>query len=308
MRSEDYPGKPKGMMGMRSPSEMPEAEVGRRRDSVTPITAAISAPAETPFAAPAEPDDMKLQAIPVAKIFPSPYQMRVVFNEVALEELATSISLTGLIKPLLVRPVANGFFELVGGERRWRAHKMLSKKMVTCIVRELDDEAARVIAITDNEQEDLTDFERGIGYWRMMDDGLEESRRGIARRIGIPHSSVVRCMQFMDLPEWAIDGLRKAPGAITINYVSKFIAYCRDHEAVAREVLPEMFEGRLSQQQALRKMDRLLTSSEKKGEDKYYLSGIGHIKMEGQKIELRCDNGVDMTQIKEKLLEALKAL
>lgn len=100
-----------------------------------------------------------LQDIPIDQIVVSPYQPRLVFDVKALEDLATSIQTIGQGKPVLVRPLPDGRFELVGGERRWRAIKLIGWQKIQAIIKPMTDGVAMVLALTDNEQEDLSDYE-----------------------------------------------------------------------------------------------------------------------------------------------------
>lgn len=310
-RREDYPGKPGlGMNGLRRPQEPSfGAVIGRPRGELPPAEPLVaSLPGEQPLAKPA---GELIQDIEINAISPSPYQPRIVFDNGTIEELANSIALLGLVRPLLVRPLGAGKYELVGGERRWRAHQFLNRKTAQCVVREMDDKTAQMLALTDNEQESLSDFERGLGFWKLGESGEESSRRAIARRLGIPHTVVIRCMQFMSLPEWAIELLKEKPSTITLNYVNKFVRLCEEHEAICRPIIEQLFEGEIGQEKALRMIAQEIARRSKgdaRTPQTYEIEGFGTVRTDGRKIELKCDSSVDMTEISKKILELLKTL
>lgn len=310
-RHEDYPGKPGlGMGGLRRPQESGlGAVIGRPRDEsprAEPLAASL--PGEQSLAG---TSGERLQEIEINAISPSPYQPRIVFDNGTIEELANSIALIGLVRPLLVRPLGAGKYELIGGERRWRAHRLLNRKTAQCVVREMDDKTAQMLALTDNEQESLSDFERGLGFWKLEAGGEESSRRAIARRLGISHTVVVRCMQFMSLPEWAVELLKEKPSTITMNYVNKFVKLCQDHEAISRPIIEQLFEGKIGQEKALRMIAQEVARQSKgdaRSPETYKVEGFGVVKMEGRKIELKCDPSVDLTEIKKRLVSFLNNL
>lgn len=211
MKSEDYPGRKKtaGMMGLRAPAVAPKITEPVSRAQMLAMTQDNDSTSEhtdlnnTPMA---------LMELSVDSIKPSPYQPRLTLDEAAIEELANSIQSIGLIKPLLVRPLGNTEYELIGGERRWRAHKLIGIKTIMAYVRPIEDATAKVLALTDNEgQEPLTEYERGRSYADILASGVESSQRALARRLGVNVSIVSRCLLLMDLPESVRQILDKKP-------------------------------------------------------------------------------------------------
>ena len=106
-------------------------------------------------------DDMvSTSTLPINEIIPNKEQPRKTFDEGALQELADSITVHGVLQPLLVRPLLSGGYQLIAGERRWRASRMAGLKEVPVIIRELSDSEAMEIAIIENlQREDLNPIE-----------------------------------------------------------------------------------------------------------------------------------------------------
>src|SRR5690606_11258044 len=125
----------------------------------------------------------RVAEIDVAAIRPNPYQPRSTFDEDALEELAASIRELGVIQPITVRE-AEGGFEIISGERRWRAARQAGLRRVPAYVREADTEAMLEMAIVENiQREELNPLEVALGYQRLIDEcGLTQEQ--VARKVG----------------------------------------------------------------------------------------------------------------------------
>src|SRR4030081_2618664 len=119
--------------------------LGRGLDSLLP-----SRPTVTPIAMPAVQSAASTQEIAVDSIDPNPYQTRRRINEAALEELAESIRASGVVQPVVLRPAANGRYQLVAGERRWHASKRAGKTTIPAVVRQISNEQAMEITIIEN--------------------------------------------------------------------------------------------------------------------------------------------------------------
>lgn len=130
---------------------------------------------------------------------PSPFQPRLHIEDDALAELAASMDENGLLQPIVVRAVDDGY-ELVTGERRWRASRSLGWEKIPAIVRELTDEAAAALAMIENlQREDLTAIEEAKGY-RSLLDRFEWTQTELARRIGKSQSTVANKLRLLRLP------------------------------------------------------------------------------------------------------------
>lgn len=136
----------------------------------------------------------------LSEIEPNKKQPRKSFNEEALAELAASIEKHGVIQPLLVRPLPDGSYQLVAGERRWRASRMAGLTEVPVVIRELSDEDAMALAMIENlQREDLNPIEEAEGYRQLMDAfGLTQEEA--AARVGKSRSAVANLMRLLNLP------------------------------------------------------------------------------------------------------------
>ena len=115
-----------------------------------------------------EPEGGKPREIPLDQIDPNPFQTRSQVNEEQLAELAASITANGVVQPVLVRPLANGRFQLIAGERRWRASKLAGKATIPAILRQVSDEQAMEITIVENLQRaDLNPMEQARAFERL---------------------------------------------------------------------------------------------------------------------------------------------
>lgn len=142
--------------------------------------------------------------IRVDEIVPSPYQPRLHMAAEALEELAASLAETGLLQPIVVRPLPDGF-ELVTGERRWRASQQLGWTTIPALVRELSDETAGALAMIENlQREDLTAVEEAYGYRNLLEQ-FGWTQEELGRRIGKSQSTIANKMRLLRLPESVLE-------------------------------------------------------------------------------------------------------
>lgn len=139
--------------------------------------------------------------IGVERIEPNRYQPRRVFDQVALERLADSIKQSGMMQPVILRPSGAGRYELVAGERRWRAASLAGLATVPALVRELTDEQAAEWAIIENVQrEDLNAMERAWAF-RGLAERFRLSHQQIAERVGMDRSTVANTIRLTELEE-----------------------------------------------------------------------------------------------------------
>ena len=147
-----------------------------------------------------------IRVVPVAKITPNPFQPRREFSAEQLAELESSIRENGLLQPLVVRPAHDGAarsgieWELVAGERRWRAVRRLGWTEVPVVPKEVDDRAMLVLAVVENVQRaDLSPVEEAAAYRRMIDD-FGFTQRRVAETVGRERSTVANLLRLLQLP------------------------------------------------------------------------------------------------------------
>jgi len=147
--------------------------------------------------------------IPVDLIHPNPFQTRRSIREEALKELVESIKATGVVQPVVVRPIANGRFQLVAGERRWLASKSAGKATIPAVVREVSDAQALEITIIENlQREDLNPVEQARAFERLSREfGLTQEQ--IATRTGKDRASIANFIRLLKLPKDVQEYLEK---------------------------------------------------------------------------------------------------
>lgn len=138
--------------------------------------------------------------IPVGQIEPNPYQPRLSFDPEALEELAESIRTLGLIQPITVRKVSEGRYQIISGERRFRASKLAGMDLVPAYIRTADDQGMLEMAIVENVQRaDLDPIETALGYQRLIDE-CSLTQEQMALRVGKKRASVTNFLRLLKLP------------------------------------------------------------------------------------------------------------
>jgi ParB family transcriptional regulator, chromosome partitioning protein len=139
--------------------------------------------------------------IAVERITPNPEQPRLVFDEATLEELAASIREHGVLQPILVRPLDDGEFQLIAGERRWRASKLAGLATIPALVEEIDDDTAMEISIIENlQREDLSPLDEASMYDRMVREHGYSVRR-LAQKLGKDKGYLENRLRLADAPE-----------------------------------------------------------------------------------------------------------
>src|SRR6201981_2149903 len=162
-----------------------------------------------PAATPASPQSDGLFHADIDLIDPSPYQPRTRFREEALEELARSIKASGIIQPLVVRPIG-GRFQLIAGERRWRAAQRAGLTKVSAIVRHVSDELALEMTLVENiQREDLNAIETARAFDRLMEE-FHLTQEAVAERTGKDRATVANAVRLLKLEptiqEWIEEG------------------------------------------------------------------------------------------------------
>ena len=139
--------------------------------------------------------------LPLAQIVANPAQPRRQFDSAAMDELIASVRERGLLQPILVRPLPGGRYEVVAGERRWRAAQAAQLHEVPVVVRELEDSAAFEIALIENIQRvDLNAIEEAEGFARLMRD-FGHTQEALSKLVGKARSPVANLLRLLDLPE-----------------------------------------------------------------------------------------------------------
>lgn len=156
-------------------------------------------------------ENMSSQAVKlnILDIEPNKEQARKQFDEAALSELADSIAQHGVLQPLLVRPIFGGGYQLIAGERRWRASRIAGLTQVPAIIKELSDDEAAVISLIENlQREDLNPVEEAIGFASLIKD-FDLTQEEAAKRVGKSRPAVANALRLLKLPEKVLDYVRE---------------------------------------------------------------------------------------------------
>jgi ParB family chromosome partitioning protein len=147
----------------------------------------------------------ELRELPVALVKPNPKQPRTQFDQEALDALAASIESSGVIQPLLVRPLHDGSYELVAGERRWRAARQAGLDKVPAVVRDSEQAERLQVALIENMvREDLNPVEEARACAALIEE-LDVSKEDLARRVGRSRPAVSNLIRLLDLPDELLD-------------------------------------------------------------------------------------------------------
>ena len=167
-------------------------------------------------------EEPRLEDVPVGSIVPNPNQPRVHFDEESMAELAASITEVGVLQPILVRAVGDGSYELIAGERRWRAARRAGLALVPAIVRTSDELGSVEKALVENlHREDLTPLEEAAAYQQLIED-FHLTHEQIAGRMGKSRSAVTNTLRLLSLPA-AIQHLL-ADGRLSAGHAKALLA------------------------------------------------------------------------------------
>ena len=187
-------------------------------------------------------DSLSASTLPINDIIPNKDQPRKTFDEAALEELAESIRQHGVLQPLLVRPLATGGYQLVAGERRWRASRMAELKEVPVIVKELDDTEAMQIAIIENlQREDLNPIEEAEGLQALIEKcGFTQEEASAS--VGKSRPAITNSLRLLRLPPEVREMTKD--GTISAGHARALLAF--DSEALMLEVAEQIVSRKLT--------------------------------------------------------------
>ena len=187
-----------------------------------------------------------VREIEIARIRPNPSQPRMQFREEALDELAESIAERGVLQPILLRPTGEGF-EIVAGERRWRAAQKARLHVIPAIVREIDEGSMAELALIENiQREDLNAIEEAEGY-RQLIERHGHTQDGVAKLVHKSRSHVANLLRLLDLPEFVRQSLLN--GAITMGH-ARAVATAPDPEALTKEIVAKGLSVRQAEDRA----------------------------------------------------------
>jgi ParB family chromosome partitioning protein len=195
---------------------MKRRALGKGLDSLLPRV-------QAPSATPVESDGGKPREIPLEQIDRNPFQTRSHVNEDQLAELAASIVANGVVQPILVRPIDGGRFQLIAGERRWRASQLAGKATIPAILRQVSDEQAMEITIVENLQRaDLNPMEQARAFERLARE-FHMTQEQMATRTGKDRATVANFLRLLRLP--ATVQTRVETGDLSFGHARTLLAF-----------------------------------------------------------------------------------
>lgn len=195
----------------------------------------------------------------INEITPNKEQPRKTFDEAALEELADSIRQHGVLQPLLVRPLTSGGYQLVAGERRWRASRLAELKEVPVIIKELSDTEAMEIAIIENlQREDLNPIEEAEGLQALIDK-CGYTQEQVATSVGKSRPAITNALRLLKLPEEVREMAKD--GTISAGHARALLAF--DNQPMMIECANQIVSKKLTVRDVEKMAKRPATSSTK---------------------------------------------
>ena len=200
----------------------------------------------------------RLRMVPLSAIEPNKDQPRREFDEEKLRQLADSISRYGVLQPLLVRDLGNGRYQLLAGERRWRAARLAGLTELPVQLKELEDQGVLEVALIENlQREDLNPMEQAGGYRRLMDE-FSLTQEEVAARVGRSRSAVANTLRLLSLPQTIQDMVQE--GALSEGHGRALVGL---PESVSLPLALQACEQGLS----VRQLERLASAAAKAGRE-----------------------------------------
>ena len=222
----------------------------------------------------AEQED-ELQTLPISKVEPRRDQPRALFDEQALQELAESIAQYGLIQPITVRKLDSGYYQIIAGERRWRAARLAGLQEVPVRVLEADDRRTAELALVENlQREDLNPIEEARGYRALMDEyGMTQEEA--AKSVGKSRPAVANAMRLLSLTPEVLELVEK--GQLSAGHARALVPVLdpKLQLTAAREVVDKSLSVRQTEQLAARLLRQPKQTAGKSGMTVDYCAEVG---------------------------------
>jgi ParB family transcriptional regulator, chromosome partitioning protein len=233
--------------------------------------------------------------LPVDQIEPNRYQPRSIFNEEKIAELAKTINTHGIIQPIVVRRIEKDRYEIIAGERRWRAVQSLGWENVSAIIRDMNDTQTASVALIENlQREELTVIEEAVAYAKLLE--LQNlTQEALAQRLGKNQSTIANKLRLLKLPEQVQQALLNKQ--ITERHARALIKV--KDEAIQLKILQDIIEYELNVKQTEERIENLNTAKEKPKRKKPKLKGVNkdiRIAMNTirQSLTMVTDTGIDI--------------
>lgn len=200
------------------------------------LDALLSGPEDSAAEGVASAED-QLTTLPIEKLQRGEYQPRTHMDQESLDELAESIKSQGIIQPILVRAVDDGQYEIIAGERRWRAAQIAQLQDVPVIIRDIPDEATLAVALIENiQRENLNPVEEAMGLKRLLDE-FELTHQQVADSVGRSRSAVSNLLRLLSLAESVKD--RVFAGDLEMGHARALLVLTEDQQIKAAETVAQ---------------------------------------------------------------------
>lgn len=245
-----------------------------------------------------EVDHEEIKRIPIDSIVPNRFQPRTVFDEEKIEELSRTIHIHGIIQPIVVREFEEGTFEIIAGERRWRAMKRLGWDEAPAIVKNMNDTETASVALIENlQREELSPIEEAIAYGKLLE--LHNlTQEALAQRLGKGQSTVANKLRLLKLPQEVQEALLNK--SITERHARSLIPL-KDVEKQVK-LLVEIIEKNLNVKQTEDRVARILaeTSEKPKAKRKAFSKDVRiAVNTIRQSLSMVSDSGINLNSEEE---------
>jgi len=264
-----------------------------------------------------ETEESELQTLPIAKVEPRLDQPREIFDEQSLQELADSIAQYGLIQPITARKLDSGYYQIIAGERRWRAARLAGLTELPVRVIEADDRRTAELALVENlQREDLNPIEEARGYRALIDEyGLTQEET--AKSVGRSRPAVANAMRLLSLCPAVLEMVEK--GQLSAGHARALVPILDDklQTAAAKEVVDKGLSVRQTEQLAARLMKEPKQPKPEEGIKVDYAAEVANRLSQslGRKVKLIDGKKIGRIEIefygaddREALIEALERL
>ena len=179
-------------------------------------------------------DSENLRNVPVDLIQRGKYQPRIDIDNDSLGELAASIEKQGIMQPIVIRPISSDKYEIIAGERRWRACQLAGFHEIPAIIKPVDDESAIAMSLIENiQREDLNPIEEAIGYKSLMDN-FDHTQEGLSKEIGKSRSHIANLLRLLNLPTEVQEFL--ISGQLTSGHARALVT-CENPLTLAKKII-----------------------------------------------------------------------
>ena len=210
----------------------------------------------------------EFRKLPIEYMQPGQYQPRKIMTDDALEELASSIKAQGIIQPIVVREIGKNKFEIIAGERRWRASQLAELDVIPCLVRDIPDEAAIAMALIENiQREDLNAMEEAVALQRLMQE-FELTHQQTADAVGKNRTTVTNLLRLLTLTEVCRTMLER--GDIEMGHARALLSLTSEEQtSIARTVVDKGL--------TVRDTEKLVRATSAPNKAKFEAKGDPHI-------------------------------